>query len=89
MAKTKEKVLCSNCGAPFHGLTTCPEDAPNFIRARKAQPVTVKFEMTAEDLETLVFLIHNNIMDLEDNGNDGDPEAAILRAFVKQIEGRY
>jgi hypothetical protein len=26
--------VCSNCGAPFHGLTTCPENAPRFIEAR-------------------------------------------------------
>lgn len=77
------KMVCSNCGAPFHGLAI-PEDAPD-VKAR----VKVTFEMpSADDLETLIELIHNNIMDLEDNGRDGDPEAAVLRAFVKQIERR-
>ena len=48
------------------------------------------FEMTKEDLDELVFIIHNQMMDIEEsNGNDNDPQLLLLRAFVKQIEGRY
>lgn len=50
----------------------------------------ITFEMPADDLEELVHIVHNVMMDIEEsNGNDLDPQLLILRAFVKQIEGRY
>ena len=32
--KTKaEQCVCSNCGAPFHGFSPCPENSPKKIKA--------------------------------------------------------
>jgi len=45
-------------------------------------------KLTPGDLETLVDQLYEKGMELEDNGNEGDPTAAVLYSVAKQLRGQ-